>query len=102
MWRWLTIAALSTLLASAVGADDQWAAGLADMCAACHGPGGNSPSTVPAIAALDATLVQELLMQFRSGELENTVMGRIVRGLTNAEIEFLGRHFSEQPAIEMQ
>ena len=102
MRRWLSIAALSACLASGVAAEDHSAAGLADMCAACHGPNGNSPSAVPSIASLDASTFRQLLVQFRTGELESTVMGRILRGITDAEIEFLARHFSEQPALDLQ
>ena len=66
---------------------------LADMCAACHGPDGNSPGSIPSIASLNAEVMRAFLLGFREGDIEATVMGRLARGLTDAEIEDLARHF---------
>lgn len=77
----------------AVGADESDRALLAQMCAACHGPDGRSPGSVPGLASLNEEAVRVLLLAFRSAETEATVMDRIARALTDGEIESLARHF---------
>ena len=59
---------------------------LAAGCAACHGPAGHSPGTIPAIDTLDAAALAEKLNGFRAGTLEATVMTRIAKGFTEDEI----------------
>ena len=87
-------------LAAEAGTEDIATSGLVDACAACHGPDGNSPASIPSIAALEPDDLRQLLLSFRSGELESTVMGRLARALTDAEIEHLAKHFSELPPAE--
>ena len=66
---------------------------LAEMCAACHGPDGRSPGSIPALAPLDEEAMRAFLLAYRTGGLEATVMDRIARALTDEEIEALSRHF---------
>ena len=58
---------------------------LAQMCAACHGPDGRSPGSIPALAPLNAEAVRAFLLAYRAGDIEATVMNRIARALTDAE-----------------
>ena len=66
---------------------------LAAPCAACHGTGGTSPGTIPSIDQYDAATLAARLRGFRSGEIEATVMNRIAKGYTDAEIEALAKYF---------
>ena len=66
---------------------------LAEMCGTCHGPDGRSPGAIPALAPLNAEAVRAFLLGYRAGDLEATVMDRIARALTDAEIESVARHF---------
>lgn len=67
---------------------------LAASCASCHGPGGASPGAIPSINRLDAATMAARLRSFRSGETEVTVMNRIAKGYTDAEIEALVQYFA--------
>lgn len=66
---------------------------LAEMCGACHGPDGRSPGSIPALASLNEEAMRALLLAYRDGDIEATVMDRIARALTDAEIEALARRF---------
>ena len=69
------------------------AALLAEMCGTCHGPDGRSPGSIPSLAPLSAEALRVFLLAYRAGSIEATVMDRIARALTDAEIEALARHF---------
>jgi sulfide dehydrogenase cytochrome subunit len=56
-------------------------------CSACHGADGNSPGAIPALDGLEPAAIGEMLRAFRSGSVEGTVMNRIARGYTDAEID---------------
>ena len=66
---------------------------LAEMCGTCHGPDGRSPGSIPALVPLNEEAMRAFLLAYRAGDLEATVMDRIARALTDAEIEGLARHF---------
>ena len=66
---------------------------LAEMCGTCHGPDGRSPGSIPSLAPLSAEALRVFLLAYRAGSIEATVMDRIARALTDAEIEALARHF---------
>ena len=64
-------------------------------CTACHGPGGRSPGAIPAIAGLAPEAVGEMLHAYRNGGLEGTVMNRIARGYSDAEIAAIVTYLAE-------
>ena len=68
---------------------------LAEMCGTCHGPDGRSPGPIPSLAPLNAEALRVFLVAYRAGSIEATVMDRIARALTDAEIEDLARHFGD-------
>ena len=59
---------------------------LAASCFSCHGPGGESPGAIPPLAGLDAERLRQSLDDFRAGSAEATVMTRIAKGFTPAEL----------------
>lgn len=67
---------------------------LANSCFSCHGPDGKSVGDMPTIAGKSASTIVEKLASFKTGETESTIMGRIAKGFTEAEIEALARFFS--------
>ena len=81
--------------ATPAGAEEPDAALLAEACGACHGPDGRSPGSVPALAPLSEEAMRALLLAYRAGDIEATVMNRIARALTDAEIEALARRFGD-------
>lgn len=94
-----TLAAAWTVLAAGVlGAAPPAQAGedrgraLALSCFGCHGPDGSSAGSIPTIAGLPGTVIGERLREFRSGQRPATIMDRIARGYTDAEIDALARY----------
>jgi cytochrome c553 len=86
-------AALSFFAASAAAAVDP------RLCAACHGPEGNSviPAN-PSIAAQPAQFISTELFQFREGNRKDAQMTPMAANLTNAEMNELAAYFSKQKA----
>ena len=71
---------------------------LANTCAGCHGPNGisNGPLT-PSIAGLPKEYIAESMHDFASGKRASTVMQRIAKGYTDADINDLSEYFSKLP-----
>ncbi len=78
------------------------AAVLAGTCASCHGTEGRSPGIVPTIAGRPEAVLRAQLRAFRSEQPIPgvTVMDRIAKGYSDAEIDALARYFSQRPATE--
>ncbi len=72
---------------------------LAASCAACHGTNGNSHSTTPVLAGLDATYFSNQMLAFKNGGRASTVMHHHAKGLTDNEIMQLADYFSVQKRI---
>jgi cytochrome subunit of sulfide dehydrogenase len=70
--------------AAAQNADPQL---LTRTCAGCHGPDGRGFTPIPSIAGRSAGSLKETLLAFRSGSRPSTVMGRLAKGYSDAEIE---------------
>jgi cytochrome subunit of sulfide dehydrogenase len=84
----LGAAVLWPLAASAQDADPRL---IALSCAGCHGPEGHSPGAVPSINGRSAASLAEALRSFRADQRPSTVMGRIAKGYSDAEIEAVAR-----------
>lgn len=85
---------LAALFCYPAGADDLRSALLADGCAACHGPDGESPGAIPSLRGHDAETLASMLKGYKQGEIEGTVMNRIARGYSDKEIEALSHYIS--------
>jgi cytochrome c553 len=86
-------AAFSFFAANAAsGADPQ-------LCAACHGPEGNSviPAN-PSIAAQPGQFISMQLFQFREGNRKDPQMTPMAANLSNKEMNELAAYFSKQKA----
>jgi sulfide dehydrogenase cytochrome subunit len=67
----------------------------AEGCYGCHGPGGTGAGGIPAIAGRDAAELRAQMLAFRANERPGTIMGRIARGYTDAEIAAMAEHFAQ-------
>jgi len=73
------------------------AAMLSNACAGCHGTnGGSAGPSMPSLASQSKTAIVDAMKKFKSGERPSTVMGRLAKGYTDAEIEAIGDYFSKQ------
>ena len=84
--------------APAFGADSASAVAKAEVCVACHGPGGSSviPAN-PSLAGQPKQFLTTQLVMFREGNRKDPQMTPFAAKLTNADINELGTYFSAQP-----
>ena len=67
---------------------------LANTCYSCHGTDGRSVGEMPTIAGKSEDFIVKKLLGFKAGTLEGTVMGRIAKGFTDAEIRALAKFYA--------
>jgi len=94
------VAAMALLTAGPALAGDA-AAGeeKAQVCAACHGEGGNSTIPInPKLAGQYASYLEYALQSYRDGSRKNVIMGAQVAALSDEDIADLAAYFAEQPA----
>lgn len=67
------------------------------LCAACHGPGGNSviPDN-PKLAGMDADYLLRQIADFKSGKRKSPVMGQIVATLDGDSLRKVAEYYSGQ------
>lgn len=82
------------LAASVTWAADAGPAMLANACAPCHGTDGMSPGAIPALSGKSAGYIVQRMLEFKAGAREGTVMNRIAKGYTDAEIAAVAQHFA--------
>ena len=93
--RW---ALLTALFISAASAQERL-----QLCAACHGPDGNSVNPqVPSIAAQPKLFLENQLILFREELRKSDQMLPVVKGMKDPEVIKLAEHFSKQPARVME
>ncbi|MBN2866381.1 MAG: cytochrome c4 [Thiotrichales bacterium] len=70
---------------------------MANTCAGCHGPNGVShgPAT-PSIAGMSADYFKESMLAYKEGTRPSTIMMRIAKGYSEAEIAQMATYFSAQ------
>jgi cytochrome c553 len=67
------------------------------MCAACHGPDGNSPApTFPKLAGQHAAYLAKQLAEYKSGERQNATMNGMAAALSEQDIADLAAFYSSQ------
>ena len=94
--RWALAAGALTISATAFAAGPN-AQMLANACAGCHGTnGGSAGLTMPSLAAQSKTAIVDAMKKFKSGERPSSIMGRLAKGYSDAEIDTLGDFFSKQ------
>jgi sulfide dehydrogenase cytochrome subunit len=67
---------------------------LAVSCTGCHGTGGHSASAIPSLYGRDAESIAAALRAFRDGNQPATIMNRLAKGYTDAEIDAVAREIS--------
>ena len=67
------------------------------VCAACHGPDGNSPIPQnPSIAGQHASYLYKQLSDFKAGRRKNAIMAGIVAGLSDEDMRNVAAHYATQ------
>jgi cytochrome c553 len=93
------IAALASLNATAADVD----AGkkkVQEVCAACHGIDGASPTTpdYPKLAGQYPDYLSKALRDYKTGARKNPIMAGFAQGLTEKDIENVAQYFATQPS----
>jgi cytochrome c553 len=79
----------------ALAADD--APRKAEVCVACHGPGGNSTDpAMPSLAGQPAQFISLQLFMYREGNRKDPQMSPMAASLSNADMNELAAFFSRQ------
>ena len=67
------------------------------VCAACHGPDGNSPIPQnPSVAGQHASYLYKQLSDFKAGRRKNAIMAGIVAGLSAEDMRNVAAHYATQ------
>lgn len=70
---------------------------LAESCAACHGVHGEGHGVLPALRGRSFGVLSRVLLDYKTGRRQGTVMPRIARGYGDDELVQLARHFARLP-----
>jgi len=89
----LCAAALLLLVSASLSAKAEIAPPGASSCTGCHVAPQRS-SSIPPIAGRPAAETAAALREFRDGSRPATVMDRIARGFTPAELDAIAEHFA--------
>lgn len=67
------------------------------VCAACHGPDGNSLAPQwPKLAGQHAAYLEKQLADYKAGRRSNPIMGPVAASLSDAEISDLAAYYAQQ------
>ena len=76
---------------------------LAGACANCHGTDGRSPGGIPSLAGRPESVLKAQMLAYKSQTYPpgTTIMNRLAKGYSDAEIDALARHFSSlSPTVD--
>jgi sulfide dehydrogenase cytochrome subunit len=88
-------AALATSVGMAFSATPEPPTGAAS-CSGCHPASAGVETPVPRLAARNAAELVQQMQAFRSGQRDATVMDRIAKGFTDAEVEAIAAWYAGQ------
>jgi len=94
---------VATLAVPALAGAADIAAGQAkvkEVCQACHGIDGNSPSPdYPKLGGQYPDYIQKALRDYKSGARKNPIMAGFAGTLTQKDIENVAAYYASQPAV---
>ncbi|MDD5249180.1 MAG: c-type cytochrome [Rhodocyclaceae bacterium] len=96
-WSVWALATGALAMSAAAHAAPPTAAMLANACGGCHGTQGASAGpSMPNLAGQSKKALVEAMKAFKSGERSSTVMGRLTKGYSDADIVAMSEYFSKQ------
>jgi sulfide dehydrogenase cytochrome subunit len=66
----------------------------ARSCNSCHGPDGYSPGAIPSIRGMPRQSFINAMRDFKSGRRSGTIMDRLAKAYSDAEIQAMAEYFS--------
>jgi cytochrome c553 len=97
--RWVLAAAVLVMLlawSSAAGAQSIEPPAGAVACSGCHPAGTGVDTPVARLVGRNADEIVAAMRHFRDGERKSTVMGRIAKGFSDAEIQAIAAWYAAQ------
>jgi len=73
---------------------------LGNTCAGCHGTNGVSSGPAPTIAGLSAPYFTDVMKGYRSGDIRATIMTRIAKGYSDADLDAMAKFFAEKKFVK--
>jgi len=71
---------------------------LGNTCAGCHGTLGHAENAkIPPLAGLDAAQFTATMRAYRDGSQSGTIMNRVARAYSDAEIDAMAAYFASLP-----
>ena len=96
-WSGWALATGALAISAMAQAAPPTAAMLSYACAGCHGTnGGSAGPSMPSLAGQSKEAIVDAMKKFKSGARPATVMGRLAKGYSDAEITAMGEFFSKQ------
>jgi len=93
----LSLASIDVLAADEA-APGKTVADIAKPCAACHGADGNGTNPqYPRLAGQYHDYLARALVEYKSGERQNAIMGGFAKTLSKADIEALADYYAAMP-----
>ena len=99
--RGLVVAAMAAVLAPAQAAGDPMRGKQkSEVCAACHGADGNSPTPAfPRIGGQHPDYLLQALLDYKAGKRKNPIMAGMATPLSKKDIADLAAYFSRQQSL---
>ena len=102
--RALAVMLLVSSVAAATGAlaanPNAGKAKAGEVCASCHGEGGNSAAQdFPRLAGQHRDYLAKALRDYKSGLRKNPIMSGFAQGLSKQDVENLAAYYSAQPPV---
>ncbi|MES9851293.1 MAG: c-type cytochrome [Candidatus Thiodiazotropha sp. L084R] len=70
---------------------------LANTCAGCHGTlGASAGDLMPIIGGMEKEFLQTILLEYKTGERDSTIMGRLAKGYSDAELKAIASFMADQ------
>jgi sulfide dehydrogenase cytochrome subunit len=93
-WTWAAALGVASSPAAVVASAEPPAGAVA--CSGCHPASTRVTSPVPRLAGLDRAAIVRAMQDFRSGTRAATVMDRIAKGFTEAEVQAIAAWYATQ------
>lgn len=96
-WKGWALATSALAISAMAQAAPPSPAMLSNACAGCHGTnGGSAGPSMPSLSSQSKEAIVDAMKKFKSGERPGTIMGRLAKGYSDAEIAAMGDFFSKQ------
>ena len=101
MIRALAVGASLFAVLSPALANDDAGQKKAEVCAACHGPAGNKPTTpeTPRLAGQQYEYLVHVLVEYHKGTRVSPIMNAMTKPLTDKDIHDLASYYSRQDGL---